>query len=599
MEQEKENKTIKFIDLFCGLGGTRLGLESACDELGLAHECVLSSDKKPASQIAYKHNFGDDMEGDICKIDEKEIPDFDVLLGGFPCFVAGTKVRTDKGYVPIEDVQEGDMVLTHKSRYRRVLAVGKHEGADTVIVKGCGGYGPIECTPEHPFLSRDVTETRISERETRIHAGKEDWVEAAAMSGRWWFVPWAPDADDFEKALPASMDYHGVKRDGDVMLGWWGTCTEVSDSGRKTTVYNMEVEEDNSYTANGIAVHNCQSFSRAGMHRGFADTRGTMFFEIERILAKKKPKYVMLENVPELTTHDGGNTFRVIKEHLENLGYAVSHKVLDGTDFGVPQARKRAFVCAVLGDEPIDMGAVKESDDKKTLGDIMERGLPALGGDYMNSLLSKRNAKDLAGYIITDKRRGDKTLHSWDFGMHGEVSEDEKFVLETLLSEHRKRKYAEQLGVKWRDGMPLNEEQLVEATGFDSKKLVPLLDSLTEKGYLMRKRPYCDDSLEEREDLPLGWKIITSRIHFPIHRILGPDDVCITLTATDAGHIGIIDGDGIRKLSIRECLRLFGFPESYDLSCVTETQAYDLVGNSICVPVVAAVMKNMLGNETD
>lgn len=594
MGENRKNETIKFIDLFCGLGGTRLGLESACDELGLAHECVLSSDKKPASQIAYKHNFGDDIEGDICKIDEKSIPDFDVLLGGFPCFAAGTKVRTDKGYVPIEDIKPGDMVLTHKSRYRKVIEVGTRDNAETVILRGLGGTAPIECTSEHPFLSRDVEETELVGHGIRYHAREEEWVSASSMSGRWWYCPWAPDASNFERALPASLDYHGVKKDGDRILGWWGTCHEVAMSGRKTTVYNMEVEEDNSYTANGIAVHNCQSFSRAGMHRGFDDTRGTMFFEIERILKEKKPTYVMLENVPELTTHDGGNTFKVIKEHLEVIGYSVSHKILDGTDFGVPQARKRTFICAILGDNPVDMDSIIVHDEKPVLRDILEEGIPGLDDDYVRSLLAKYDVNDLAGCIITDKRRGDKTLHSWDFAMHGEVSEDERYVLETLLSEHRKRKYADELGVKWRDGMPLNEEQLVRATGFDSKKLLPLLDDLTDKGYLMRKRPYCDESLEEREDLPLGWKIITSRIHFPIHRILGPDDVCITLTATDAAHIGVVDGDGIRKLTIRECLRLFGFPESYDLSCVSESKAYDLIGNSICVPVVAAVVKNML-----
>lgn len=74
---------------------------------------------------------------------------------------------------------------------------------------------------------------------------------------------------------------------------------------------------------------------------GFAnETCGTLFFEIERILKEKKPKAFMLENVRNLTAHDGGNTFKVIKEHLETLGYTVYAKVLNALDYGVPQKGK-------------------------------------------------------------------------------------------------------------------------------------------------------------------------------------------------------------------------------------------------------------------
>lgn len=421
----KNKDKIRFIDLFCGLGGTRLGLEQACADLGIECECVLSSDKKPASQTAYKHNFGDEIEGDICKIDEKEMPDFDVLLGGTPC----------------------------------------------------------------------------------------------------------------------------------------------------------------------------QSFSRAGMHRGFNDTRGTMFFEVERMLREKRPKYVLLENVPELLTHDKGNTWKVIKENLEAIGYSVSAKVLDATDFGLAQKRKRTFVCAVLdADEPVDLDLLGDDLKQSTMKDIMESDLPLIDDEYSQALLRGRKASDLAGYMITDKRRGSKTLHSWDIAMYGNVTDQEKRVLETILSEQRKRVWAQELGIRWRDGMPMNSDQISRAVGVSQYEVEPILTSLVEKGYLIKRHPYCDDSLEERTDLPIGYKLITSRVSFPIHRILGPDDQCITLTATDATHIGIIDGDGIRKLSIRECLRLFGFPEDYDLSCVSEAKAYDLIGNSICVPVVAAVARKMLSS---
>lgn len=414
-------RKIRFIDLFCGIGGTRLGLERACEKAGIECECVLSSDKKKAAQIAYKHNFGEDLLPDVVKIDEKTMPDFDFLLAGIPC----------------------------------------------------------------------------------------------------------------------------------------------------------------------------QAFSRAGKRRGLNDTRGTMFFEVERILAEKKPRYVLIENVPEITTDDHGNTIRIIRENLEALGYAVSVAILDGTDFGLAQARRRAFITGVMGNVAADLDNFPIFE-RASVKDIIEAGVEGFDTSYTKSLLSSFSAKDLAGKMISDKRRGDNTIHSWDFGLHGSVDNDEKHVLETLLTEHRKRVWAEELGVRWRDGIPMNEDQLARATGFPHSKLRPILDGLVDKGYLVQRHPYCDDSLDEREDLPIGWKLITSRVSFELHRILDPDDVCITLTATDCSHIGVVDGDTVRRLTVRECLRLFGFPDSLDLSCVSEAKAYDLVGNSICVPVVAAVAKNML-----
>ena len=93
-----------------------------------------------------------------------------------------------------------------------------------------------------------------------------------------------------------------------------------------------------------LAGFPCQPFSQAGLHKGFNDTRGTMFFEIERIIEGKRPKAFLLENVKQLLGHDKGNTFTVIKEHLEALDYFVDFKVLRAADFGVPQNRERVYI---------------------------------------------------------------------------------------------------------------------------------------------------------------------------------------------------------------------------------------------------------------
>jgi DNA (cytosine-5)-methyltransferase 1 len=92
----------------------------------------------------------------------------------------------------------------------------------------------------------------------------------------------------------------------------------------------------------------CQSFSIAGKRRGFDDVRGTMFFEIARIAAVKRPRYLLLENVPGLLSHDEGRTFAAILTALDDLGYDVAWQVLNSANFGVAQARKRVFIVGFL-----------------------------------------------------------------------------------------------------------------------------------------------------------------------------------------------------------------------------------------------------------
>lgn len=93
-----------------------------------------------------------------------------------------------------------------------------------------------------------------------------------------------------------------------------------------------------------LAGFPCQAFSIMGKMRGFADTRGTMFFEIQRILAYHKPEAILLENVKQLVSHDQGRTFSVILKILDDLGYHVKYKVLNALDFGIPQKRERIII---------------------------------------------------------------------------------------------------------------------------------------------------------------------------------------------------------------------------------------------------------------
>ena len=94
----------------------------------------------------------------------------------------------------------------------------------------------------------------------------------------------------------------------------------------------------------------CQSFSIIGERKGFADTRGTLFFDIERILREKRPYAVLLENVKNLVSHDQGRTFETILIKLKKLGYHTHWKILNGLDFGIPQKRERIVIVGFLED---------------------------------------------------------------------------------------------------------------------------------------------------------------------------------------------------------------------------------------------------------
>jgi DNA (cytosine-5)-methyltransferase 1 len=99
-----------------------------------------------------------------------------------------------------------------------------------------------------------------------------------------------------------------------------------------------------------LAGFPCQPFSIAGKQLGFDDTRGTLFFNIESILAEKKPRAFLLENVRRLTTHDGGRTFEVILKHLKGLGYNLHYTIFNSLHFGLPQKRERIYIVGFLDD---------------------------------------------------------------------------------------------------------------------------------------------------------------------------------------------------------------------------------------------------------
>ena len=136
-----------------------------------------------------------------------------------------------------------------------------------------------------------------------------------------------------------------------------------------------------------LAGFPCQAFSISGRRGGFEDTRGTLFFDVARILRAKKPKTFLLENVKGLISHDKENTFNVILNTLKDIGYKVFYKVLNSKDFGLPQNRERIFIVGFL-DKEVDFefptGDLRETkikdilehdvDEKYTISDVAWKG---------------------------------------------------------------------------------------------------------------------------------------------------------------------------------------------------------------------------------
>jgi DNA (cytosine-5)-methyltransferase 1 len=436
-----EKEKVKFIDLFAGMGGIRLGFEQAFKEAGYEPVCVLTSEIKNSAIRVLNKNFNHgSLVGDITKVRTEDIPDFDYLLGGFPC----------------------------------------------------------------------------------------------------------------------------------------------------------------------------QAFSVAGKQRGFMDTRGTLFFEIERIIREKQPKGFLLENVEGLVTHDRqnkedkiGRTLITIIASLEELGYIVTWKVLNSKDFGIAQNRNRIYIVGAKKDR------ISLDDFPKTykvFSDIMEQGMPTINNCFTEKLFAKYNPTDLYGKAIKDKRGGENNIHSWDLELRGKVSDKEKELLNLLLKERRKKGWASIIGIDWMDGMPLTKEQV--STFYKEEHLQNMLDNLVEKGYLVYEYPkkrvevlsevggHVSYERVYDESKPKGYNIVTGKLSFDFSRIIDPTAIVPTLVAMDMSTIGVVDGCGLRHLTLREGLRLFGYPENYSLNVLGTDKnsfdlGFDLLGNTVCVPVIERISQRL------
>lgn len=513
---------MKFIDFFAGIGGFRRGMELA------GHECVgfcefdkfatasytsmhlLTQeqreflDKMPLKQrqkeiLKEEYRNGEWYANDIRRVYAGDIPKADCWCFGFPCFVRGTYILTEKGYIPIENVSVGDRVLTHKGRWKTVTSVMQRDNARVWNVNGFGIL-PTGTTAEHPYYVTRVSEpiefkpvkelndsyysTMVLPDEEPNEYSKEIWWiigryiadgwrvrrQDRPRGGRIVFAVSDKKREEFEhrlseanlhgtyteertcgkyhvcnnqlyeylgifgeyaygKRIPrealclprekAEYFYNGymsgddrndkeeatstnaavilgmciiaqrlgkpvpavyyTKRDSKCTIegreckqrdtytfrisnksvkGYYrgryvcGKLYQPTESDQYETVYNLSVEEDESYIANGAIVHNCQDISVAGKQVGFQGNRSSLFFRVMYLIGQlkeeDKPTYLFIENVKNLLSVNGGWDFARLLIEMEQGGYDAEWQVLNSKDFGVPQNRERCFIIGHL-----------------------------------------------------------------------------------------------------------------------------------------------------------------------------------------------------------------------------------------------------------
>ena len=334
----------------------------------------------------------------------------------------------------------------------------------------------------------------------------------------------------------------------------------------------------------------CQAFSIAGKREGFADARGTLFFEIARLVADKRPAYFILENVPGLLSHDKGRTFHTILSTLSELGYCVEWKVLNSKDFGVPQSRKRVYLVGYL--------------DRRCAGKILP--FPTSNGTPLVQIQTGRQ-----GERIYHTEGLSCTLTSGAGGVGGKTG---LYEVGIPIKENTKQGYKMAYpgdsidlgyaGMNTRRGRVGHQIAHTLTTGIQQGTLhfvdlspPPLVTencrclNTRQNSGIHNHKGECSGVLKEegaRAVLTPGREETRQNGR----RMKEPEEPMFTITATDRH--GVAYRGRIRKLVPRECLRLQGFYDwQIDLmeQDTSDSQLYKQAGNGVTVNVIEAIGK--------
>lgn len=304
----------------------------------------------------------------------------------------------------------------------------------------------------------------------------------------------------------------------------------------------------------------CQAFSIAGARRGFEDTRGTLFFEIARFASILKPKYLFLENVKGLLSHDKGNTFETILSALDGLGYDVEWQVLNSKNFGVPQNRERVFIIGHLRGERT-RNIFPLGREGKSIGNqsVVKIGNVNPSGRGMNGEVY--SSKNLAPTLTTNKGEGQKIAV--------------------------KSNTIKQFGV-----LQPNFNQC--GVVYETDGIAPTIRAY-QGGNLEPKIRVKEATKQGYAEAEVGDSINLSHPNSKTRRGRVGKQIANTLLTGESQ--GVVEPDfRIRKLTPRECWRLQGFPDwAFDKAqeVNSNSQLYKQAGNSVTVNVISEIAKEL------
>ena len=442
--------------------------------------------------------------------------------------------------------------------------------------------------------------------------------------------------------------------------------SDIKNIGDITKVVPEDIEQYDILTA-GFPW---QPFSAAGVRGGFNDHmgRGEMFFYVANILQKTKPQYFILENVSGLIKHDNGKTLKTILETLTSIGYIIDYHLYNSFDFGLPQKRERVFIYGYRQDKNSDtnlqlqvkLDAIKnhklktELVEKKYFKDIFDSD----DKNPHNKLYSKTKQKKIAQFVerlmkhvdetniyLDDVRIKDhhvirnnsshknKYLLSWNIGVFGETTQEEKDLL-MLLSKEGNNKKNNVYHINRKETIPLTVKQihgLLVKTKNNKDDIINIdnlektLEKLYQMGYVRKMfyvysdrtqfqtNIYTEKELQyktninkQNEVYEHGYAVLTNKMRYDYYHYLETDNqatsVLPTITATDVHKIGVVFTDengkkNVRQLNEKELLRSLGYSDNYNLDNIKHTEVFDLIGNSIPLPVAEYIAEKLVFEE--
>lgn len=754
---------MKFIDFFAGIGGFRRGMELA------GHECVgfcefdkfatasytsmhlLTEEqreflsKMPLKQrqkeiLKEEYRNGEWYANDIRRVYAGDIPKADCWCFGFPCFVRGTYILTEKGYIPIENVSVGDRVLTHKGRWKAVTSVMQRDNARIWNVNGFGIL-PTGTTAEHPYYVTRVSEpiefkpvkglndsyysTMVLPDEEPNKYSKEIWWiigryiadgwrvrrQDRPRGGRIVFAVSDKKREEFEhrlseanlhgtyteertcgkyhvcdnqlyeylgifgeyaygKRIPrealclprekAEYFYNGymsgdgrndkeeatstsaavilgmciiaqrlgkpvpavyyTKRDSKCTIegreckqrdtytfrisnksvkGYYRgryVCRKLyrpTESDQYETVYNLSVEEDESYIANGAIVHNCQDISVAGKQVGFQGNRSSLFFRVMYLIGQlkeeDKPTYLFIENVKNLLSVNGGWDFARLLIEMEQGGYDAEWQVLNSKDFGVPQNRERCFIIGHLrGRSAAEIFPVKGTDRENSVSIIDQEGITGALPCFVD--LSYQ------GIELTEKARCLQARYNK--GVSNHKAETSGVAIPVLTPDRAEKR---QNGRRFKE----NGEPMFTLTSQDrhgvATSISPIGGVYTgvspefyrgvyEGCFRCLKASTHDSGVALKlQNIPVSREYVLTR---PGMFMKISDELTIYAVWYEKYQCYI----AIRKLTPKECFRLQGWTDEYFEKAAfvnSDSQLYKQAGNGVTVNVIEAIAKQL------